>query len=221
MGTFAEEKGWIQNRLMFITLQDSQHSIKEQVGDYLAGGGQLVQFRVKGHLPSGLAREAEMIQRKCEHAEARMIVNDYVDVAQEVGAWGVHLGQDDAPPKAARATLGTDAVVGATAHSWEEVLALKDAPIDYIGLGPLHFTSTKTNLAQILGYQGVEDILGRMLSANINIPVYVVGGVENQDVRPLIKMGAYGVAVSGSIALASDIVFATQKFLESIAKGIR
>ena len=112
-------------------------------------------------------------------------------------------------------------MVGATAHSWEEVLALKDAPIDYIGLGPLHFTSTKTNLAQILGYQGVEDILGKMLSANINIPVYVVGGVENQDVRPLIKMGAYGVAVSGSIALASDIVFATQKFLESIAKGIR
>lgn len=208
------------NRLMFITQEDSQHSVKEQVAAFYMGGGSIVQLRMKGKASSAVARKAQSLMGVLGE-EGRLIVNDMWGTAAEVGAWGVHLGLSDGDPAAVRRQVGEDMVIGATAHSFEEVMRAAGLPVDYIGLGPLRFTSTKTNLTQILGLKGVGEILVKAREAGVDKPIFVIGGIENQDVKPLLEMGAYGIAVSGSIALASDPEFATRKFMESIIKSLR
>lgn len=120
------------------------------------------------------------------------------------------------PPSEARRLLGSDAIIGATANSLDDVKAASNEPIDYIGLGPLHFTYTKKNLAAVLGFDGVASILDDMRSNSIDIPVVVIGGVTPDDIPALVKAGADGVAVSGAIAHADDISQAAHRFIELI-----
>ena len=213
--------GTVPDRLMLITQSGGQNSLPAQIEGFMGGGGQLVQLRIKGYCARGLENEAQWARDLCQEGGARLVVNDYVDVAAGCGAWGVHLGLDDMPVAQARKRLGPDVVIGATAHNFQEAVAAAQQGADYLGVGPLRFTSTKDRLAPILGFDGVVSLLRRLDEAGIKIPVYVVGGVESTDVRGLILSGAFGVAVSASIALASDPAFATDKFLESIYKAVR
>lgn len=208
-------------RLMFITQPGSHNTLREQVDGFFAGGGTLLQLRMKGARSVDVERHGLRLVKRAKEFGASVVVNDFVEVSARVGAAGVHLGREDAPPAEARTLLGESRIVGATAHSFSEVEELRGEPIDYIGLGPLRYTHTKRNLAPILGFDGVERIMRQMQEMRIAIPVYVIGGVEAQDVRELLAMGVFGVAVSGSIALASDPQFATQKFLESIQKNAK
>ncbi len=205
---------------MFITNPESQHSLTEQVDGYYLGGGRIAQLRLKGKAEPSVLRAAQRMKEVLGE-EGKLIVNDMWSVAAETQAWGAHLGMKDGDPVVVRRRVGEDMVIGATAHSFEEVQRAAQLPVDYIGLGPLRFTSTKTNLSQILGLDGVERILQQSRDVGIRKPIYIIGGVENRDVRSLLGMGAYGVAVSGSIALASDPEFATMKFVESIHKYLR
>jgi thiamine-phosphate pyrophosphorylase len=109
---------------------------------------------------------------------------------------------DTAPALVRKQYPGT--IIGATANTWEDVQRLADAPIDYIGLGPLRFTTTKKKLSPILGLEGYRSILGRMAAASINIPVLAIGGVVEADVAPLRQLGVWGVAVSGLLAQSDE-----------------
>lgn len=120
------------------------------------------------------------------------------------------------PPAEARKLLGQDAIIGATANNLDDIKTLAHAPIDYIGLGPLHFTGTKKNLADVLGIGGVTSILDYMRHNNIAIPVVVIGGITPADVPAVIKAGADGVAVSDAIAHADDITAAAKNFIDII-----
>lgn len=208
-------------RLMFITQQESHYSLREQVDSFLTAGGRFLQYRVKSTRFTAIASQGKRLLNQCQEHKARLIINDFVDIAQQIGADGVHLGHDDTAPEIARQRLGCGAIVGATAHNLEELMALPFDAIDYIGLGPFRFTNTKRNLAPILGLKGVESIMRAVRDANITTPIYVVGGVEALDIRELFALGVYGIAVSGGIALASDPTFATHKFLETIEKNLR
>ena len=183
-------------RLMFITHPNSQNSLQEQLEGYVKGGGRLLQIRLKGTPKEELTRVVTRVVQVMDELGGSVIVNDNWEVARVTGAWGVH-------------------------NTPEQLIALKDAPIDYVGLGPLRFTRTKENLASILGIEGIRNVLIKAREAGVTHPIFVVGGVENIDVRPLLTLGVHGVAVSGSIASASDPAFATQKFLESIEKILR
>ncbi|PIE84470.1 MAG: thiamine phosphate synthase [Bacteroidia bacterium] len=207
-------------RLMFITQHDSQNSLMSQALDYTEAGGRILQLRLKDKSEFTVARTASRVLSKLED-RGQLVINDMWRVAREVGAWGVHLGLTDGDPAMVRRELGPEVVIGATAHNFAELKRAAALPVDYIGLGPLRFTQTKSNLSQILGFDGVAKILQQARDEGIETPIYIIGGVENQDVRELLGMGAFGVAVSGSIALASDPYFATQKFLESITKFLR
>ncbi len=207
-------------RLMFITQRDSQNSLMDQALDYVEAGGRILQLRLKDKSEEAVARKASRMLKKL-NGRGHLVVNDMWRVAGEVGAWGVHLGLTDGDPAHVRRELGDEMVIGATAHNFEELKRAAALQVDYIGLGPLRFTQTKNNLSQILGFDGVAKILQQARDEGIETPIYIIGGVENQDVRELLGMGAFGVAVSGSIALASDPYFATKKFIESISKFIR
>lgn len=188
----------------------------EQAREAIKGGVRWVQLRMKGASPEAVKAVANTIKPLCTQSGSIFIINDHPYVALEIGADGVHLGKNDMPPAEARKLLGQDAIIGATANSLDDIKKLAHAPIDYIGLGPLHFTGTKKNLADILGIGGVTSILDYMRHNNIAIPVVVIGGITPADVPAVIKAGADGIAVSGAIAHAEDIAAAAKNFIDII-----
>lgn len=207
--------------LMFITQQNEHNSLQEQLEGYVQGGGRLLQLRLKGLPKEELTRIAEHVVEVMQTLGGSVIINDYWDVAQRARAWGVHIGQEDGDPFEVRKAVGEEMAIGVTVNTLEQLVALKDAPIDYVGLGPLRFTRTKEKIAPLLGMEGVRKVVEGAREAGVSHPIFVIGGVENLDVYPLLELGVHGVAVSGSIASASNASFATEKFMDSILRFLR
>lgn len=98
---------------------------------------------------------AEELKKACENRHALLIIDDYVEVAREVKADGVHLGKNDMPIEEARKLLGEGFIIGGTANTFEDVKRHYEAGADYLGIGPFRFTTTKKNLSPVLGLEGI------------------------------------------------------------------
>lgn len=203
------------NIVQFIT-DGTPHQCIQQTIKAVEGGIRWVQLRMKDATAEAVKQTAREILPLCRQTGTTFIINDNPYVALEVGADGVHLGKNDMPPSQARDILGSDAIIGATANCLDDIKRVAAQPIDYIGLGPLHFTGTKKNLAPVLGIEGVSEIIDYMRDNAINIPVVVIGGITVADVPSVIKAGADGVAVCGAIAHATDITKAAKSFIDII-----
>jgi thiamine-phosphate pyrophosphorylase len=128
-----------------------------------------------------------------------VLVNDRVDVARVLadrGVDGVHLGQEDCPPRIAREVLGTDLLIGLSTHSNAEVQAAQDQAVDYLGFGPVHATATK-GFAQGLGAQAAW-----IASAGSSLPVFAIGGIDATNAAELAGVGR--AAVSSAILGSED-----------------
>lgn len=171
-----------------------------QVARLCEGGARLVQLREK-HLT---AREfyAEVLEalRVAREFGARLIVNDRADVALAAGADGVHLGQDDMPPGAARALLGEGKVVGFSTHSVEQAVEAARLPVDYIAIGPVFDTSSKENPDPSVGLEGVRRVRAAVGNA---VRLVAIGGVTAESAPSVLEAGADSVAVIGAL-LSSD-----------------
>lgn len=171
------------------------------------GGVKWIQLRIKA---SPLLHKKELletafeVQKICKKNNCILIINDYVDIAKEINADGVHLGKNDMSPSLAREYLGDQYIIGGTAHTFEDILELKNQGVDYIGLGPYQFTTTKQNLSPILGIEGIQSIIKKMKENAIRIPLIAIGGITLSDVKPLIHCGVNGIAVSGAINNATN-----------------
>lgn len=192
--------------LQFITHFTDTVSYLDSVRIALAGGCRWVQLRMKD-VPE---YEVEVVARQalalCRRAGAVFIVDDRVGLAARIGADGVHLGQHDMSVAEARRLLGPGFCIGATANTFEQIRRHRADGADYIGCGPFRFTSTKRNLAPILGLEGYRMILGRMREEGIDLPVVGIGGIEAADIPALRAVGLSGIALSGSILRAADPV---------------
>ncbi|MGB9180988.1 MAG: thiamine phosphate synthase, partial [Pyrinomonadaceae bacterium] len=113
----------------------------EQIACLREGGASFVQLREKHLSPREFYREAEEALRVARGLGVRVIINDRVDIALALGADGVHLGQDDLAPEAARRVLGEQAIVGFSTHNIEQALEAARLPVDYIAIGPVFATS--------------------------------------------------------------------------------
>ena len=219
------------SRLHYITqdLPDFSHA---QLAEFSCkGGADWVQLRIKYPLsdspPKG-EREiqatwlkiAEETKSICKKYGAKLIINDNVLLAKEIEADGVHLGKEDMNPKEARKILGNNFIIGGTANSLEDVKQQIENKVDYIGLGPYRFTSTKEKLSPVLGLNGIKNIIRTMPPALMGlgggIPVIAIGGIRIEDVKLLMQTGIHGVAVSSAINLAEDKSEMTKKFISSI-----
>ena len=147
-----------------------------------------------------------------------MIINDYVEVASAVGANGVHLGVGDEHPSTARKLLGESAIIGATINTRSDIERLQGCRIDYVGIGPFRFTSTKEQLAPILGLDGISEYCSEVRELLPGTLCIAVGGVQFEDLNSLIKTGIHGVAVATAINTANDPVRMTTKFLTALGK---
>lgn len=199
--------------LQYITSTSSPVSIVEQVRQVLEGGCRWIQVRMKDATDEEISKAMEEIKPMCLDKEAFLILNDRVELAKTLDVGGVHLGKMDMLPSKARLVLGPAAVIGVTANTIEDVMAVRALDIDYIGIGPYRFTETKKNLAPVLGLEGIRAICEDMRQREINIATVAVGGIRPEDVVPLMETGVNGLAVSGAIAFAPDIKAATEEFL--------
>jgi thiamine-phosphate pyrophosphorylase len=130
-----------------------------------------------------------------EPYKCTIIVNDRVDLAAMSGAAGVHVGQDDIPPAAARRILGTRAVLGCSTHTTAQIEAAAREPISYLAIGPVFGTRTKNT-----GYQSVGlEMVGQAARLGRGLPVVGIGGITLESARSVIAAGAAGVAVIGDL----------------------
>ena len=203
--------------LQYITNTDSPVSVVDQIKGVIAGGCRWVQIRMKNASDDEIKEVVDQIKPLCIETETFLIMNDRVDLAKTLDVGGVHLGKTDMLPSKARIELGPAAVIGCTANTFEDVLAVHTLDIDYIGIGPFRYTDTKKNLAPILGIDGIKSICDQMKERQINIATVAVGGIRKEDVDALMSTGVNGIAVSGAIAFADDIKAETEEFLRILA----
>jgi thiamine-phosphate pyrophosphorylase len=170
----------------------------EQVELLSAGGATLVQLREKGMPAREFYHQAKEAVDVAARRGLQLIINDRVDVALAVGAQGVHLGQDDMPPEAARRLLGPGAVIGYSTHNIEQAIAATKLPIEYLAIGPIFATTTKSDTAPVLGLEGVRTVR----EAIGTFPLVAIGGITHANAREVIEAGADSVAVIS--ALLSD-----------------
>jgi len=200
-------------RIQFITQESERCTHLDCVNWFCQGGAKFIQLRLKVNETDRrleLAREAKEI---CEDFGALLIVNDYVELAVQVSAAGVHLGRLDRHPEEAREILGDEILIGATVNSEQDIARLKGSRIDYVGLGPLRFTSTKQNLSAPLGFEGIVDLLGK-IGSELRVPAYAIGGVAYSDLLRLESLGVYGAAISSAVISDPDPVRTVRALIE-------
>ena len=173
------------------------------------GGVRLLQVRNKEASARTLFDQVEEII-KMAPADARVIVNDRVDIARTAGAAGVHLGQNDLPAAAARYILGNDSIVGFSTHNLPQALEANSLPVDYVAVGPIFATSTKPNADPVVGLDGLASIC-----KVVQKPVVAIGGIQLENVRAVFDAGAHSVAVIRGLLSASDIEARVRQWIES------
>ena len=173
----------------------------EQVKRLHAGGATLVQLREKHLAPKEFLAEARAAVAVARELGVTLIVNDSVDLALAARAHGVHLGQDDLPPEAARRIAGPDFIIGFSTHNLDQALRALDEPVDYIAAGPVFPTGSKENPDPVVGTQGVTRIREGI---GPNIPLVAIGGITPTNARSVIESGADSIAVISCLWTGSD-----------------
>lgn len=182
------------------------------VEEALAAGVTLVQYRAK-HADGGrLYAEASALKKLCDKYNVPLIINDRLDVAQAVGAAGVHLGQDDLPCAVARRILGDEFIIGVSAHNPAEALKAAQDGADYLGCGAVFGTATKQDVAKL----GLENL--RAIRKAVALPMVGIGGINAQNYAEVLQTGADGAAIVSGI-LAQDDIAATVQHLVKIKQG--
>ena len=187
----------------------------EILDDVLAAGAGIVQFREKGLEDGELYERGLAFRERTHNAGALLMVDDRVDVALAIGADGVHLGSSDLPCEAAR-RIAPELIIGASSHSLDEALAAEAAGADYVNIGPIFPTQTKTADTEPLGPEMIETI-----APYLSAPFTVMGGINTGNIDEVLRRGARHVAVVTAVTQASDVRAATAELRRMILSGRR
>lgn len=203
-------------KLQFITDGIDAEETTRQALAAIEGGCRWVQIRMKDADDAEVLDAARRIIPVARKQGATVVIDDRVHLVWESGADGVHIGKDDMPPEEARRILGSGKIIGVTVNSLEDILSVDRRLIDYMGMGPFRFTTTKKKLAATLGLEGYRRILSDARNRGIDTPVVAIGGITLGDVPELMTTGINGIAVSGAISRAENPVEATRDFMKSL-----
>jgi thiamine-phosphate pyrophosphorylase len=186
-------------KLYSITSDRTDLSLEDQVEQACQGGADAVQFRDKSASAKKIIDIAQRLRDICKKFKVLFILNDRPDLANFVGADGVHLGQDDAPVELARQIMGPGKIVGCSVHSLGQAAAAQEAGADYIAVGPIYSTPNKTGEKP----SGVDII--RMIKKRVRVPVIAIGGIGPDNISEVLSAGADGIACIGSVCGAKDV----------------
>lgn len=202
--------------LQFITHESDKYSIAEEVQMAIEGGCRWIQLRMKDATDEEVRNVALELIPMCRETDTFLIIDDRVSVVNDLKVSGVHLGKEDMDPMEARELLGPHAIIGVTANTADDIIKFKGKDVDYVGLGPFKFTTTKKNLAPQLGIDGYRNIVQKVRDAGIEIPIVAIGGITVDDIEPLMATGINGIAMSGAIINATDPMLYTSSVMERI-----
>jgi thiamine-phosphate pyrophosphorylase len=198
----------------FITHQTDKYTYYQSAEIALHGGCKWIQLRMKNVCVEEIKKVALRLKSLCKTYHAVFLIDDYVELCKEIEADGVHLGKEDMFVQKAREILGDKFIIGNTCNTCEDILAQTVHSIDYIGLGPFRYTSTKANISPVLGIEQYRTLLKRCRQAGIHIPVVAIGGITVDDIATILQTGVEGVALSGAILQAENPIEETRKILD-------
>ena len=173
-------------------------AVEDVVAAALRGGVTMMQYRDKSQDKNEILQQAKILKKLCESCHIPFLINDHVDIAREIDADGVHLGQGDMDPAEARCLLGPDKIIGLTAFTEKQIGKVDPALIDYIGTGPVYPTKTDKG-KPVLGVQKFAELI-----QHATVPVVGIGGVTPENAPAVLDAGAAGVAVMRAISEADD-----------------
>jgi len=160
---------------------------------WLDGGAGILQFRHKGSWTRQVFEQAVRIAAQCHGRRAMFVVNDRADMAKLLGA-GLHLGQDDLPPRDARRLVGDETVLGYSTHDPRQIEDAVTEPANYLAIGPIYATMSKQNPDPVVGLDGL-----RTCRALATRPLVAIGGITRQTASAVFAAGADAVAVIGDL----------------------
>ena len=185
----------------------------EVMMDAVSGGVTLVQLREKDRPRAQVIDLARALKDRLTGTGVPLVINDDVEVALAAGADGVHLGQDDSDPAAARAALGPDRIVGFSAGDLTEAERVDPTIMDYVGVGPVYPTGSKADAGPAIGTEG----LLRMRAA-LTLPLVAIGGIDQAHAAEVMATGVEGIAVVSAICTASEPA-AAARALRAVMEG--
>ena len=180
-------------------------SLAHQVELAIAGGATIVQLREKNKTKEELKALALEVKEVCNRNHIPFIINDDVELAKEIDADGVHVGQSDASVQSARAILGADKIVGATAKTIEQARNAKQQGADYLGSGAVFGSTTKKDALPM-----TMELLNEICHS-VDIPVVAIGGIDASNIERLKGTDIAGAAVVSGIFAQDNIKQAAQK----------
>lgn len=200
-----------QSLLYLVTdRQLAKKPVEVVVEEAIKGGADCVQLREKNIDTKEFVEIAQMIKYITDRYNVPLIINDRIDVALAVHAYGVHLGQDDMPLTIARKIVPHTMVIGISASTVNEAIEAEKDGADYIGAGSVFPTSTKDDISGIIGLEGIQEI-----KKAVSIPVIAIGGIQIHNAEQVIQHGADGIAVVSAI-VSSDNPYEAAKTLKTI-----
>jgi thiamine-phosphate pyrophosphorylase len=215
-GSVAERRrGWLRRARLYLVCEarPGGRDPEELLRPALQGGVDIVQLREKSADKAEIVRAGRVFRRLCDAYDALFIVNDSPELAIACGADGVHLGQDDADPRAVRRMIGADALIGLSTHSGEQIDS--SAGVDYIAVGPVYATPTKPE------YQPVGTELVSYAAERAPVPFFAIGGIDPENVEEVVRAGAERVVVVRAIRDAADPAGAARTLRDRIESGAR
>ena len=198
------DRHWLNGRTLVDVVRES-----------LDGGVTMIQLREKSLDEGKFLEEAKELQALCRERHVPFIVNDNVDIAKAMDADGVHVGQDDMSALDARAKLGPDKLIGVSAHTVEEALLAEKQGADYLGVGAVFPTSSKSDVGE-MSYETLKAICKA-----VSIPVVAIGGISGENVGKLAGSGICGVAVISAIYAAKDVKAAAADLKATVEEMLR
>lgn len=192
-----------------------EETLYEQVEKALKGGATFVQLREKKLSEEAFLEEAAQIKELCKQYKVPFVINDNVEIAKQIDADGVHVGQDDMEAGNVREILGEDKIIGVSAHNVEEALLAEANGADYLGVGACFSTSSKPDAGNI-SHETVKAICEA-----VKIPVIGIGGISKENILQLSGNGLCGVAVISAIFAQKDIEAATAELRKLSEQMIR
>ena len=191
--------------------QTNNRSLLTVLHEALQAGVRLIQLREKDLDIRRLLPLATEVLNMARSFNASLLINDRIDLAKAIGADGVHLRANSLPISVTRRMLGPKALIGASAHTQQEVMAAESQGADFIVFGPIYDTASKRDFGPPLGARGLEEVQGRCKK-----PLYAIGGLTPARVAEVRGAGAYGVAVISSILESPSVSTTIRHFLNAL-----
>lgn len=189
-----------------------------QVERFIRGGARFIQLREKTAPAGEFCGEALAALRVARgRPDVRIVINDRVDIALVAGAAGVHLGQEDLPPAAARQILGKQAIIGFSTHDVRQAVEAARLPIDYLAIGPVFPTRTKADPDPAIGLAGVREVSA---AVGGRYPLVAIGGIDRENFRDVLAAGADSVAMISRLLVEPDRISERFREFDRLAKQL-